>query len=434
MMEKRSKTRTAEPRRNEKTRDTRYQERGDSLFLRLLASESGVSLGPKSGAEPLAEMKYADETGAKMRAFRAYWDTACGGEGAVRPIIVSPKAREYRTTTKRRALPGRKVLLLPDEANRGAKYSLLEPSEHTEIYKRLENLINEPINREISKRLNFAIVRGNYDQFSVIFNVDALSAPIVRGYLKIGEKLAAAMPKVTSAFIYHDPTRSKYYFETVAAVKGLRLKNLFGPKFLSCEVEGIRYSFGPTSFSQVNLSIAGKMLQAADDLLALSPGSRVLDLYCGYGFFSCFLARKASEVIGIDYEHSSVESAEHNIERSGVEVKSSFLARSIDPQVIAKIPPAKGKQEYVILDPPRKGCAPGVIESIARRSPEKVLHVFCGIDTIPAELESWRLCGYRPLAVQPLDMFPGTPNLEVMVLLCKKPVQEKMSYTGRKRV
>jgi tRNA/tmRNA/rRNA uracil-C5-methylase (TrmA/RlmC/RlmD family) len=63
------------------------------------------------------------------------------------------------------------------------------------------------------------------------------------------------------------------------------------------------------------------------------------------------------------------------------------------------------------------GVEKGVIGALAFRRPVKVLHIFCNVDLIPAELEQWNKLGYDASSIVPLDMFPGTPHLEVMVLL-----------------
>ena len=73
--------------------------------------------------------------------------------------------------------------------------------------------------------------------------------------------------------------------------------------------------------------------------------------------------------------------------------------------------------EVMLLDPPRQGTLPGVIASLARRKPKKVLHIFCGVDQIPPSLKEWQANGYQARRVAPLDMFPGSANLEILVLL-----------------
>jgi tRNA/tmRNA/rRNA uracil-C5-methylase (TrmA/RlmC/RlmD family) len=71
----------------------------------------------------------------------------------------------------------------------------------------------------------------------------------------------------------------------------------------------------------------------------------------------------------------------------------------------------------VILDPPRRGTSKGVIEAVAARTPSRVLHVFCNPDVLATELQRWFVCGYDILRVVPFDLFPGTDEIETMVLL-----------------
>jgi len=71
----------------------------------------------------------------------------------------------------------------------------------------------------------------------------------------------------------------------------------------------------------------------------------------------------------------------------------------------------------VLLDPPRQGTEPGVVEAIAARGPERVVHICCGIDEIPREVAAWSTAGYRLQRAVPLDLFAGTLGLETLLLL-----------------
>ena len=73
--------------------------------------------------------------------------------------------------------------------------------------------------------------------------------------------------------------------------------------------------------------------------------------------------------------------------------------------------------ETIVLDPPRNGTERGVLAAVASRRPRRVVHVFCSVDDIPNALRQWKVGGYIPVRVAPLDMFAGTPNLEVFVQL-----------------
>jgi tRNA/tmRNA/rRNA uracil-C5-methylase (TrmA/RlmC/RlmD family) len=73
-------------------------------------------------------------------------------------------------------------------------------------------------------------------------------------------------------------------------------------------------------------------------------------------------------------------------------------------------------RDAILLDPPRGGTAPGVIECAAARRPGRVVHMFCNVDIMPAEIARWKAAGYMPVRGVPFDMFPGTDETEVMVL------------------
>jgi tRNA/tmRNA/rRNA uracil-C5-methylase (TrmA/RlmC/RlmD family) len=93
-----------------------------------------------------------------------------------------------------------------------------------------------------------------------------------------------------------------------------------------------------------------------------------------------------------------------------------FQAVRISEKTIDELKPAAGP-EIILLDPPKKGPAEGVIASLCRRSPQKILHIFCGVNQIPESVRLWKLGGYEVSQVVPLDMFPGSANLETIILL-----------------
>ena len=124
--------------------------------------------------------------------------------------------------------------------------------------------------------------------------------------------------------------------------------------------------------------------------------------------------------------HAASGHALHNRPDADIE----FVASAVTPSAIEnKLPPcpaelygADGEQpegELFLLDPPRNGVRPNVIAAVAKRSPARVLNVFCSADEVPRTLAAWKHNGYSPSAVRVFDMFPGSPNVETMVLLEK---------------
>jgi tRNA/tmRNA/rRNA uracil-C5-methylase (TrmA/RlmC/RlmD family) len=95
-----------------------------------------------------------------------------------------------------------------------------------------------------------------------------------------------------------------------------------------------------------------------------------------------------------------------------------FRTASIRPSSLDGLLPVSGTcEESILLDPPRQGPEKGVIAFCADRGASRIIHLFCSVDRLPTDLQEWQSNGYRISEVVTLDMFPGTPNLEVMVLL-----------------
>ncbi|MGE5683115.1 MAG: class I SAM-dependent RNA methyltransferase [Bacillota bacterium] len=373
--------------------------------------------------EPLADFPYEKELLLKNRVFREFWkenNLPLSPEN----IVPSPKPRNYRTTTKRRVIKikGRFFLVFSEEA-RGLSQetftpSLLEPEEHSRIYRYLVERINEPTYSIIGHNLNFLIIRGSYSEFSVIFNVHSLTGAVVNKIKAVSAELKNSGVNVISAFIYLDPTRSDYYLENIRPVDQVNFKKIFGPDKLFVRFHDKKYSFYPTSFSQVNESMVPVMLDNAKQMLLPADENRFIDLYCGYGLFSHFLADYFTETLGIEAEGSSIKSAIENSQFISHKGKIRFLAKRITSESLEDILPDNDLTgEVYLLDPPRQGTEKGVIKTIALREPAKLLHIFCNVDRIARETAEWKKNGYKIQKVLPLDMFPGTPNLEVMILL-----------------
>lgn len=368
--------------------------------------------------EFLAELDYGAELKLKNKALADFWQ-AQRLAGTPEPILASPMPRAYRTTSKRRVFwdNGQLTLDFSDMAvDGGCARSLLEPAEHNAIYALLHEKLSTPAFVALAKALNWIIIRGTYQFRVVIFNVSKMDATVVRKLKQVATVLQSSPHKVTAAHVYYDPTRSDYYLEATRPSEGLQFKQLYGSSQLVLNCGDYRLKYPVTGFSQINESMVLPMVNRARALLQPGPQHRLLDLYCGYGLFSFALGQGLRSCYGVEWEGESIECARQSakfLKRSHLQ----FVAGRIDATFAAtRLPPVQGP-ELVLLDPPRKGTEEGVIHACAKRQPERILHVFCGIDEIPRELALWAQAGYTPTRIEPLDMFPGTPALETLVLL-----------------
>ncbi len=398
-------------------------------FSTILRNLAGKPTRPVSSATlqaaPLAHFGYGEELTLKDQALARFWQSH-HLPAAPAPAIASPRPRAYRTTSKRRTVLRGPYLYLvfgdkiSKSQKKGFLESPLEPPEHAAIYAFLQRKLSEPSYRLLASHLNHLIIRGSYREMAVIFNVTKMNGPLVRKLKLAAEHLQNLKEPVTAAFAYLDPTGSDYYFEKRRPDDKIQFKKLFGPPHLEVKFGESRFHFHPTSFSQVNESIVEKMLNQAGAMLAPDGNEHLADLYCGYGLFSHYLAGDYRKVTGIDAEGPSIRAAQANARLNRTGSKCRFIARNITPKAIADLLPLSTEPLALILDPPRQGPQRGVIDAIGERQPEKVLHIFCGVDQIPESLKEWQANNYQIEKVVPLDMFPGTTNLEVLILLTRK--------------
>ena len=73
----------------------------------------------------------------------------------------------------------------------------------------------------------------------------------------------------------------------------------------------------------------------------------------------------------------------------------------------------------VIIDPPRKGCSPDLLHTIAEMDPDRLVYVSCNSATLARDAAILRELGYISRRLQAVDMFPRTAHVETVVLLSK---------------
>ena len=379
--------------------------------------------------ESLVKLNYQEEIDLKNTALKDFWNLE---KLPSKPadIILSPKSRKYRTNSKRRAFLSRHVISLgfTGEGSRKKFRSFsptlpeLEPEEHLYIYRFLEEKLNERSNSVIARNLNYIIIRGSYQEFSVIFNVFMLNAEIVRKLKHLAECLRELPLNIVSSHILHSPAKSEYYFDNNAPSVNIPLKKLFGPDKNALMINSEKYMYHIMAFSQVNESILPSFLAKIRELLKPGGDERLFDLYCGYGIFSLYLRDSYNQIYGMDYSKFSISSAIDNLRhlktaKSNIRFLSEDVSEKNLEKLWDKIP--HDMPEAVILDPPRNGTGLAVIEAISERGPEKVLHICCGIEKVPGTVRDWRDKGYRLKTAAPFDMFPGTANLETLLFFEK---------------
>ena len=94
---------------------------------------------------------------------------------------------------------------------------------------------------------------------------------------------------------------------------------------------------------------------------------------------------------------------------------TDYIVRAVS----SKNPDDTPRPDVLILDPPRSGTTARFIEAAARLSPERIVYVSCGPDTLARDLKAFRKNGYRAEEAQPADLFPYTQHIESVVKLTR---------------
>lgn len=374
----------------------------------------GQILDPRH-PEALAGLDYGKELEVKNMAVRKLLNNLNPGK-KLQEILPSPKPRHYRTTSKRRWLGGRNHYSFVMANGKNIR-SLLDPEIHTLIYEFAAQCLSLPKNRALANVLNYLIIRGDYTRFSLIFNLSSVNGTVVRNLKFFADALRKEFPGIISSFLYLDEKKSDYYLERERPEKKVAFKKIFGPDVMDVTIDGKKMLYPITAFSQVNLSMLETFIHAAFRMLDLKNTDTLIDLYCGYGLFGLSGAEHCARVIGIDYAGEAIQSAAKIAEHLYPQKPVRFIHGDITPELLRNRLPIPSPDDKILLDPPRSGCLPGIIETLASRKAGRILHIFCGTDTMKKELSIWQSNGWSVEKIVPIDLFPGSINLETLALL-----------------
>lgn len=201
------------------------------------------------------------------------------------------------------------------------------------------------------------------------------------------------------------------------SVMGDHFRTLWGEDAIEDVLCGLRFRLSPRSFYQVNHTQAEVLYEKAGKLAALQKTDTVLDLYCGTGTITLHLARQAGSAIGVELVDAAIEDAKQNALRNGIENARFFCADA--GQAAAKLLGEGVRPDVVVVDPPRKGLAPDVVDTIAQMSPRRVVYVSCDPATLARDIARFQTLGYAPKTAECVDLFPRCAHIESVVLLAR---------------
>jgi len=180
----------------------------------------------------------------------------------------------------------------------------------------------------------------------------------------------------------------------------------------SVDSDGLRY--GPTTFRQLLPSLHARAMDAAQLHLAPGPAVSVMDLYSGAGATLRRWLDAGAATVGVELSGEAVELARYNA--SGAE-----MLRGTCVQRLPQLEAWSSRQScptVAYVNPPRSGLEHPVLQALCERfRPQRLAYLSCSAGTLARDLLALERSGLAVTRILPLDFFPMTHHVEVLVLL-----------------
>ncbi|SHO48296.1 23S rRNA (uracil(1939)-C(5))-methyltransferase RlmD [Anaerocolumna xylanovorans] len=204
--------------------------------------------------------------------------------------------------------------------------------------------------------------------------------------------------------------------EKTNVILGNKIRPLWGEPCITDYIGAVKFRISPLSFYQVNPAQTRVLYEKALEFACLQGDETVWDLYCGIGTISLFLAAKAKKVYGVEIIPQAIEDARENARINGIE-NAEFFVGAAEEVLPEKYRQEKIDADVIVVDPPRKGCAESLLDTIVLMAPKRVVYVSCDPATLGRDLKYLTSRGYELKKVQAVDQFPHTGHVETVVLL-----------------
>lgn len=204
-------------------------------------------------------------------------------------------------------------------------------------------------------------------------------------------------------------------------IMGEQGETIWGKPYIIDYIGEIKYQISPLSFYQVNPIQTKKLYDKVLEYANLTGDEIVWDLYCGIGTISLFLAKQAKQVYGVEIIPQAVEDAKQNAKLNEI-TNAEFFAGAAEVVLPEKYKESNGEMaaDLVVLDPPRKGCDPALLQTVIKMEPPSIVYVSCDPATLARDVALLQEAGYNVKKVQPVDMFSQGVHVESVVLMSRK--------------
>lgn len=172
--------------------------------------------------------------------------------------------------------------------------------------------------------------------------------------------------------------------------------------------DSVRWQRRGAAFFQSNRFMLGPLV---NHVVTAASGDRFVDGYAGVGLFAVALAARGAEGVAIEGEPVASRDLELNARQwSDLRVASTSMEDAVAS-------PMAWRPDVVIVDPPRTGLSPEVVDGMTAWESPRIVYVSCDVPTLARDIQRLSASGYRVVSVDAFDMFPNTPHIECVTVL-----------------
>ena len=281
------------------------------------------------------------------------------------------------------------------------------PKITTDIVKFIKNIfveLNIPAyNEEIGTGVVRAVIVRNSNKYDDISITIVTLTPKLPKKEIIVKKLISRYKRIVSIIHNYNPNNTNI-------VLGKKSKTIFGEDFIRDEINGVFFKISHRSFYQVNPNQTEELYKKAIEYAEVTPNDIIIDAYCGIGTIGLSVAKSCKTLLGVEVVKQAIDDANENAKANNI-TNAKFVVGKAEEVI-------KSWSNYDIdtlfVDPPRKGCDPVFLETVAKMKIPKIVYVSCNVATLARDLNYLQSEGYEVLEVTPFDMFPQTSHIEVV--------------------
>jgi len=373
-------------------------------------------------------INYDEQLRAKKQIIEECMQKIAGINVTVKDVLRSDEIKEYRckiqypvqqTKISKRFLAGYYRKNTHDIVN--IKYCPIQPRIIDEIAEFLRkkspelnlSAYNEKNRKGLIRHFVFRYSYTNKDLLLTIVINAKESNDIIEEFCFLVKK---EFPSISGVLLNFNMNRSNI-------IMGNKTELIEGKDSIEEILDGKTFKISAESFFQVNPLTALKMFSEVRKIVeekslqddAIKPS--ILDVYAGSGSFSMFLSDLASNITAVEESESSVKDGLENVNLNKTE-NIAFTKSNAD-EALTELTNNEEQFDFVILDPPRKGCSESVIESVKKLAAKHIIYISCNPSTLARDVKLLS-SDFIPEFIQPVDMFCHTYHVESILVLTKK--------------